>query len=71
VNLGQPPVISNPLEVEEEKMDVDSQSTFDPCPYCRKPIAPSDEQRNDVGMFLATECFHRFHISCFKQYAKK
>jgi hypothetical protein len=22
-------------------------------------------------MFLSTECFHSFHIPCFKEYAKK
>jgi len=22
-------------------------------------------------MFIGTECYHRFHISCFKVYAKK
>lgn len=52
-------------------MDVDSQSIADQCPYCRRPITPNDESKGDVNMFLATECYHRFHISCFKQYAKK
>lgn len=52
---------------EEKKEDMDQ---GDGCPYCNKPISPKDENAGNVNMFLGTECYHRFHISCFKSYAK-
>lgn len=41
------------------------------CPYCRRAITNKDESMNNVEMFVETECYHRFHKSCFKDYAKK
>lgn len=55
---GQPAVVN----------DLDSQQT---CPYCNKPISPKDEQAGNVGMFMETQCYHTFHLSCFKAYAVK
>jgi len=41
------------------------------CPYCNKPISPKDEQAGNVGMFMETQCYHTFHVNCFKSYATK
>jgi hypothetical protein len=41
------------------------------CPFCKKVITSNDERNGNVNMFIGTECYHRFHISCFKVYAKK
>lgn len=54
---------------EEKKMDEIDESGN--CPYCRQKITNKDESMNNVEMFVETECYHRFHKSCFKEYAKK
>lgn len=59
--------------VEEMKMEIDShaqQSVIERCAYCTKGITLQDETQNNVNMFIQTECYHRFHITCFKNYAK-
>jgi hypothetical protein len=48
--------------------DLDGAQT---CPYCKHPISPKDEQAGNVGMFMETNCYHTFHLSCFKTYALK
>ena len=51
---------------DEEKYELD----MNKCGYCRKPFTPQEESANQVGMFMTEDCFHRFHIPCFKEYAK-
>ena len=41
------------------------------CRYCGSMISPKDEQAQNVGMFVETQCYHVYHITCFKQYATK
>lgn len=59
-------------DYEEEKASFvnDAESTT-MCRYCGSNISQKDEQAQNVGMFMETQCFHVYHISCFKQYAAK
>ena len=50
---------------EEAKEDTNG------CPYCNRQFTNAEQAANQVNMFLTTECYHKFHIPCFKEYAKK
>ena len=59
-----------PQQSQQEDFPMHDDNAEGNCPYCRKPITNSDQQSGQVGMLLSTECYHQFHVPCFKAYLK-
>lgn len=70
ISSKEPALSMADVNMEEETKD-EGTSGLDCCPFCNKAISQEDQQRQIVEMFLSTECYHQFHIPCFKAYAKK
>lgn len=59
----------------EESVDIIEEINSEPenitvCPYCNKSFTQYEEKAKMVKMFYSTECYHSFHVPCFKNYVK-
>ena len=59
----EPLAIGGPFEEASPTMDA-----TELCKFCNRPITEEEKLANDVSMFQSTECFHMFHITCFRTF---
>ena len=52
--------------IPEAAMDLTSK-----CFYCNKMITTLQESNGERQMFVGTECYHSFHVDCFRTYFKQ